>query len=106
MKHSKNMVIKETTESRELSIFIENNGDLYDTYILPICNNLKRYFKRGTYTREKAIDAFYPAATAGAKLYCKTHAQLSDYQYIFNVTARYTVAAELEKSFFNLIEEG
>lgn len=105
MKHTKNMIIKNTVESRELTVFIENNADLYNNNILPVVNNLKRYYKRGTYTREKAIDAFYPVAVAGAKLYSKTFAQLSDYQYIFNVTARFTAAADLEKSFIDLVME-
>ena len=55
MKKTKNMYIKETAESRELTIFIENNADLYTRYILPICKNLSRHFKRGNYSREKAI---------------------------------------------------
>ena len=106
MKKTKNMYINNTTESRELSLFIENNADLYTNYIVPICKNLNRYFKRGNYSREKAINAFYPVATAGARLYSKTFADLRDFQYIFNVTARYTTAAELEKSFMDLIKEG
>jgi len=106
MKKTKNMYINNTTESRELSLFIENNADLYDQYIIPICKNLNRYFKRGNYSREKAINAFYPVAVAGARLYSKIFADLSDYKYIFNVTARYTAAAELEKSFLDLIMGG
>lgn len=106
MKKAKNMYINNTTESRELSLFIENNADLYEKYIVPICKNLNRYFKRGNYSREKAINAFYPVATAGARLYSKTFADLRDFQYIFNVTARYTAAAELEQSFIDLIKEG
>lgn len=106
MKKTKNMYVKETAESRELTIFIENNADLYSRYILPVCQNLNRHFKRGNYSREKAINAFYPVATAGARLYSKTFADLRDYSYIFNVTARYTAAAELEQSFIDLIKEG
>lgn len=106
MKITKNMYINNTTESRELSLFIENNADLYKKYIIPICKNLNRYFKRGNYSREKAINAFYPVAVAGARLYSKNFADLKDYKYIFNVTARYTAAAELEKSFIDLIMEG
>ena len=105
MKKTKNMYINNTTESRELSLFIENNADLYTNYIVPICKNLNRHFKRGNYSREKAINAFYPVAVAGARLYCKNFADLSDYKHIFNVTARYTAAAELEKSFIDLIME-
>lgn len=106
MKKTKNMYINNTTESRELSLFIENNADLYEKYIIPICKNLNKYFKRGNYSREKAINAFYPVATAGARLYSKTFADLRDFQYIFNVTARYTAAAALEQSFIDLIKEG
>lgn len=106
MKKTKNMYIKESTESRELSLFIENNADLYIHYILPLCNRLKKDFKKGLYTREKAIEKFYPIATVGARVYSKTFADLRDYSYIFNVTARYTAAAELEQSFINLIKEG
>ena len=105
MKYTKNTIIKESEESRELSIFIENNQEIYTNYILPITQSLKKYYKKGNYSREKAIAAYYPAAVAGARLYCKTFASLADFLHVFNVTARFTCAANLEESFFNLVEE-
>lgn len=103
MKHTKSMIIKPSDEARELSIFCSNNGELYEGTIRPIITNLKKYVKRGNYDQARAIDAFYPAACEGAKLYAKTYARLADYSIIFNVTARYTAAADLVNDFYNEI---
>ena len=46
MKHTKNMVIKESIESRELSLYAENTSEIYFGYIVPIVKNLaKKYAK-------------------------------------------------------------
>ena len=103
MKHTKSMIIKPSDEARELSLFCSNNGELYEGTIRPIITNLKKYIKRGNYDEARAIDAFYPAACEGAKLYAKTYARLADYSIIFDVTARYTAAADLVNDFYNEI---
>jgi len=68
MKHTKSMVVKETCESRELGLYADNERDIYFSYIVPVVKNLAKYYKRGTFDHAKAIDAFFPAATAAANL--------------------------------------
>ena len=95
MKHTKNMVIIETDESRELSLYADNTREIYFGYIVSACKNLARYYRKGTFDKAKAIDAFYPAACAAAKMYCKEFARIEDAPAVFDVTARYTTAAYL-----------
>lgn len=105
MKHTKSHIIKPTEESRELLLYIENDGTLYRQTITPIINNLRRKIKAGTYNEQKAIDAFYYAAEAGAKKYAREFSHPEDYKYIFDVTCRYTTAAGLLNSFLDEINE-
>ena len=95
MKHTKNMIVKETTESRELGLYADNESDIYFAYIVPVVKNLAKYYKRGAFDHTKAIDAFFPAATAAAKKYCREFARVEDAPKSFDVTARYTAAAYL-----------
>lgn len=105
MKHTKNMVVKESAESRELGLYAENESDIYFSYIVPVVKNLAKHYKRGNFDRTKAIDAFFPAATAAAKKYCREYASLEDAPEIFDVTARYTAAAYLLKRHMENIEK-
>ena len=104
MKHTKNMVVKETIESRELGLYADNESNIYFAYIVPVVKNLAKYYKRGTFDKVKAIDAFFPAATAAAKKYCKEFARVEDAPKIFDVTARYTAAAYLLECHMENIE--
>lgn len=105
MKHTKNMIVKKSDESRELGLYAENKRDIYFDYIVPVVKNLAKKYKRGAFDRTKAIDAFFPAATAAAKKYCREFASLEDAPKIFNVTARYTAAAYLLKRYMENIEK-
>ena len=60
------MIVKESIESRELGLYADNESDIYFSYIVPVVKNLAKYYKRGTFDKVKAIDAFFPAATAAA----------------------------------------
>lgn len=105
MKHTKNMIVKESDESRELGLYADNNREIYFAYIVPVVRNLAKYYKRGQFDTAKAIDAFFPVATAAAKKYCREFASLEDAPQIFDVTARYTAAAYLLKRHMENIEE-
>lgn len=93
MKHTKNMIYKETAESRELYLYTTNDGDLYRRFATPLIANMKKKVKKGFYDTTRAIDAFYPMATAGSDKYFK------DFGYKFSVQERYTVAVELVKHY-------
>lgn len=89
MKRTKNMIYKETTESRKLFLYATNDGDLYRSMISPIIANLKRKAAKGIYDAEKAVDAFYPVATEASRHYNR------DFGYSFSVTDRFTVAMDM-----------
>lgn len=91
MKHTKNMTYKETTESRELFLYATNDGNLYRQMITPIINNLRKKAQRGVYNSKKAVDAWYPVATAASEKYNK------DYGYTFTVQERFTAAVDMEE---------
>ena len=95
MKRTKNMIIRPSIESEELTLYIINDGFLHNQYALPIIKNLQRYVKKGTYNKEAAINAFYYLADTGAKKYCKDFANVKEAPHIFDVTARFTAAAAI-----------
>ena len=94
MKHTKNTIIKESIESRELSLYADNERALYPA-IVAVVRNLAKYYKRGQFDKAKAVDAFYPVACMAAKMYCREFASIEDAPRCFDVTARYTAAADL-----------
>ena len=91
MKHTKSMVYNETTESRELFLYATNDGNLYRQMITPIINNMRKKAQKGIYNSDKAVDAWYPVATAASNKYGK------DYGYTFSVQDRYTAAVDMEE---------
>ena len=105
MKHTRNMIVKESAESRELGLYADNESDIYFDYIVPVVKNLAKHYKRGNFDHAKAIDAFFPAATAAAKKYCREFARVEDAPKVFNVTARYTAAAYLLERHMENIEK-
>ncbi len=104
MKRTKNMVYNPSIESRELTLYTTNDGRIYDYWIVPIVRNLAKKFAKGTFDPDKAIDAFFPVATAAAKKYCKEFARLEDAPRIFSVTDRFTTAADMVEYYMENIE--
>ncbi len=104
MKHTKNMIYKRSSESEELYIFLVNDYSIYHNHILPAIENLKKKYAAGKYNPEKAIDLYYYITTEAARKYGKLYGNNNGLS-IFNVTARYTAAAEMEKRYFEDIEE-
>lgn len=101
MKRTKSMIYKETEESRELFLYATNNSNLYRSTITPIIENMRKKAKKGIYDKEKAVDAYYHAATEASKMYKR------DFGYSFGVTDRFTVAVEMaeryeEETFFDI----
>jgi len=90
MKRTKNMIYKETTESRELFLYATNDGELYRGMTTAVINSLKKKAKKGVYDAEKAVDAYYNVATEASRKYNK------DFGYSFSVQDRFTVAVEME----------
>lgn len=55
-KRTKNMIYKETVESRELFLYAVNSGDLYRRIITPTIKCLRKKAIKGIYDKDKAID--------------------------------------------------
>ena len=89
MRHTKNMVYNETTESRELFCYAINHGDIYRSMTRPVIDSMKKKAKKGIYDKEKAVDAYYNVATAASNQYFK------DFGYRFSVADRYTAAVDM-----------
>lgn len=104
MKRTSSMTYHETDESRELELYTTNNGDLYRQMITPIINNLRKKYQRGTYDAGKAVDLWYNVATEGAKRYNKEFGSDSQWNRLFNVRCRYTVAVNLESYYKEEVE--
>lgn len=87
MKH-KQHDYKETIEARELFLYATGSGELH-TYIIAIVRCLARKYRKGAFDREKAVDLFYPFATAASDNYnC-------DFGYKFSVQDRFTAACKM-----------
>lgn len=91
MKRTKNMIYRETDESRELLLYAVNDGDLYRKMVTPVISNLRRKAEKGTYDADRAIDAYYRIACEASKGYNR------DFGYSFSVQDRFTCAVELER---------
>ena len=91
MKRTRSMIYKKTTESRELFLYATNDGNLYRRQITPVIENLRKKAIKGTYDKEKAVDAYYYVACAASQTYNK------DFGYSFSVQDRFTAAVEMEE---------
>lgn len=91
MKRTKNMIYKETEESKELFLYATNDGNIYRSMATPIINNLKKKAAKGIYNSEKAVDAWYNVATEASNKYFK------DFGYKFSVADRFTAAVDMEE---------
>ena len=99
MKHPKSMHIENSMEARELALYAENRVELWPRFE-SVIKAVSKHYKRGRFDAVKAIDAFFPLATAGSNLYKK------DFGYSFTVTERYTAANIMVERFMEDIENG
>jgi hypothetical protein len=92
-----------TTESRELAVYIENNGNLYRQQTTPIIKNLKRKIAKGVYDATKALILWKHLADSGAKLYVKEFG--GKWDEIFSVADRKLAAKELAEYYTEELHE-
>jgi hypothetical protein len=92
-----------TTESRELTIWIENDGSLYRRQTLPIIKNLQKKIAKGTYDPKKALILWKHLADSGAKSYAKEFGGV--YHEMFSVADRKAAAIELAASYDEHLRE-
>lgn len=92
MKRTKNMVYVPSHEAHELHLCVDNNADVY-AQIKAVKANLTKKMKKGVYDPDKAIEAWYYVAEAGAKIYFK------EFGYRFTTTEKWTCAVDLEAEY-------
>jgi hypothetical protein len=90
--------------AKELSLFIENDGDLYRQQWQPILKNLANKRAQGKYDREKAIKLFMYLMESGAKKYAKDFG--GTWNVLFNVPTRREAAKEFTLNFEHYDDEG
>lgn len=106
MKHTKSMIYKPSDEARELFLYAINTGCLYNYMIVPVVRNMARKYAKGKFDSAKAVDAFFPIANKASKMYAREFAQNSDWNLIFDVTARFTTASDMVDYYMENIEKG
>jgi len=86
------------TEVRELELFTENDGGLYDRIKRPIELNMRRKLHAGKYNHEQAIKGYKRLADEAAKEYSKQFSDGKDGLTMFSVADRWEVAKRLADS--------
>lgn len=87
------------TETRELQLFCENDGDLYRQQVQPIHKNLQRKLDKGTYDHEKSKKLWMYLADNCAKKYSKEFSDGRDWHKMFSTSDRRAVAAAFADDF-------
>lgn len=103
MKRTKNMYINPSHEANELELFCLHNDRYIYRCLQGVVANLKKYYKRGNYNPDRAIDAFYPVMTEAAKRYIREFCSIGARP--FSVTDRFTAAAAMVEHFEEDITE-
>lgn len=81
----------------DITLYIENNGDLYRERIIPICKSMARKKYRKVYDDKKAMAAWYNVAVWGLKRYHKYIYDGPGHWYdILTTSERRQVADELQ----------
>lgn len=100
MKRTKSMIHTPSDEARELFVYAVNDSQTYHYIKESLIPNFRKHYKKGMYDPNKAVDAYYRAATMASNNYNK------DFGYKFSVTERFTAAVDMEKDFReDVIEE-
>lgn len=76
----------------ELTLYIDNDRNIYDRAVSPTEKSLLKKVKKGTYDSEKALKAFQHVADYGSKMYSKEN---KENKHLFTVAERKEVAKNL-----------
>lgn len=85
----------------ELSLYIENNGDLYRQQGEPILRNLANKAAQGKYDHAKAVKLYMYLMDNGAKKYAKEY-RTDEWNRIFSVPTRRWAAEQFAIGFERL----
>ena len=83
------------TETRELKMYIDNDGQLYNQRYMPIIKNLSKKMKKGKFDKKLAIKGFMYLVDAGAKKYIRDFGGSG----VFTKRDKLRVAAEFADEF-------
>ncbi len=76
----------------ELSLYVENDGDLHRRQGKAIERNLANKAALGKYDHKRAVDLFMYLMESGAKKYAREFATPGEWMHIFSVPTRRAVA--------------
>jgi hypothetical protein len=113
MKHLGIMKVDENTlgedvnddEVRELTLYADNDGDLYRQSAVPIMRNLTRKYRKGVYDPELAVKLWKYHADRAAKKYGKEHGNDDGFK-IFSPAVRMAAAREFAENWTAELEAG
>ena len=92
--------------ARELELYAENDGDLYQQSGVPIMKNLSKKFKKGTYDPELGAKLWKYHADRAAKKYSQDHSTGDDWKTMFTPRDRMEMARSMEDSWRSEMEAG
>ena len=93
------------TEVAELTLFIENDGQLYHSQTQPIIKNLQRKYKKGVYDPTKAEKLWMYLVESGAKKYAKDEAGGGVWHKMFSMADRKAAARDLRERYEEQVKE-
>ena len=92
--------------ARELELYAENDGQLYQQSGVPIMKNLSKKFKKGTYDSALAAKLWKYHADRAAKKYSQDHSTGDDWKTMFTPRDRMEMARSMEDSWKSEMEAG
>lgn len=93
-------------QTSELTLYIENTGDIYRKHVIPIVNLLAKRIVKGNYDKTLAAVAFLPLVNLGAQMYCKEFCSSAVRYYdIFSLADRKETTERLLEGYIDFINE-
>lgn len=86
--------------ANELVLYIENDGQLYQSMLRPIVENMLKKVAKRKYKHSLAIKGFEHLTKAGAIKYCREFGS-GPYHQVFNAATRREAARDMVISFEN-----
>lgn len=87
----------DSTAARELELYIENDGRLYDSHVKPVIRNQEGHLNRGRWNLKDSIRGWMHVVDAGAKKYAKDFGGV--WHKTFSASTRREVAKRFAKGF-------
>lgn len=85
-------------EARELTLYADNDGDLYRQNRHPLLKNLAKKQAKGVYNPDLATKLWKHHATLAAQKYAKEHGDGRAWHHMFNTAHRHEAAVHWEKT--------